>query len=119
MNKPKSYFLDFLEAAEMYSLTVKPSFLVPKFSSSSSSCPPHSWVGSSSSLISFPIKMKNRGSRISFRLDAYDSSKNDGPNASGGDSKPPNGTLVLLFRLSLLAQLAYLLCLSVYCIWLS
>lgn len=76
----------------MYSLTVKPSFLVPKFSSSSS-CPPHSWVGSSSSLISFPIKTKNRGSRISFRLDAYDSSKNDGPNASGGDSKPPNGTL--------------------------
>lgn len=97
----------------MYSLTVKPSFLVPKFSSS---FPPHSWVGSSSSLISFPIKTKDRGSRISFRLDAYDSSKNDGPNASGGDSKPPNGTLVLLFRLSLLAQLAYLLCLSVYCI---
>ncbi|KAK9946827.1 hypothetical protein M0R45_012270 [Rubus argutus] len=78
----------------MYSLTVKPSFLVPKFSSSSSSsCPPHSWVGSSSSLISFPIKTKNRGSRISFRLDAYDSSKNDGLDASGGDSKPPNGTL--------------------------
>lgn len=107
----------------MYSLTVKPSFLVSKFSSSSStsSCPPHSWVGSSSSLISFPIKTKNRGSRISFRLDAYDSSKNDGLDASGGDSKPPNGTLVLLFRLSLLAQLAqlaYPLCLSVYCIWL-
>lgn len=78
----------------MYSLTVKPSFLVPKFSCpSSSSCPPHSWVGSSSSLISFPIKTKNRGSRISFRLDAYDSSKNDGLDASGGDSKPPNGTL--------------------------
>lgn len=76
----------------MYSLTVKPSFLlVPK-----SSSPAQSWVGSSSSsTVSFPVKTKTRGRRISLRLEAYDSSKNnDGLNASSGDSKPPNGTLV-------------------------
>ncbi|XP_062021587.1 uncharacterized protein LOC133738158 [Rosa rugosa] len=74
----------------MYSLTVKPSFLlVPKSSSSSSA---YSWVGSSSSTVSFPIKTKSRGSRISLRIAAYDSSKNnDGLNS--GDSKPPNGTV--------------------------
>ncbi|PRQ33708.1 hypothetical protein RchiOBHm_Chr5g0060651 [Rosa chinensis] len=73
----------------MYSLTVKPScLLVPKSSSSSA----HSWVGSSSSTVSFPIKTKSRGSRISLRIAAYDSSKNnDGLNS--GDSKPPNGTV--------------------------
>ncbi|KAM5565281.1 hypothetical protein ABKV19_019352 [Rosa sericea] len=73
----------------MYSLTVKPSFLlVPKSSSSSA----HSWVGSSSSTVSFPITTKSRGSRISLRIAAYDSSKNnDGLNSS--DSKPPNGTV--------------------------
>ncbi|XP_050366665.1 uncharacterized protein LOC126785113 [Argentina anserina] len=77
----------------MYSLTVKPSLLLAPKSSSSS---PHSWVGSSSSssTLSFPIKTKTKGRRISLRLEAYDSSKNyDGLNPSSGDSKQTNGTL--------------------------
>ncbi|PRQ27332.1 hypothetical protein RchiOBHm_Chr6g0304221 [Rosa chinensis] len=73
----------------MYSLTVKPSFLlVPKSSSSSSA---YSWVASSST-VSFPIKTKSRGSRISLRIVAYDSSKNNN-GLNSGDSKPPNGTV--------------------------
>ncbi|XP_021810241.1 uncharacterized protein LOC110753613 [Prunus avium] len=76
----------------MYSLTVKPSFFLPKFSTSSSSASSsvHFWAGSCSSSVTFRIKTKNRGSRL--RIHAYESSKSDSPNASG-DSKPPNGTL--------------------------
>ncbi|KAL4650358.1 hypothetical protein ACB092_01G082400 [Castanea dentata] len=79
----------------MYSLTVKP-FLVPQpqFASSSSSssssyCSPR-W----SSLIDFPtIRTKHRGRRrFALTIHAYDSSKNQAPNASG-DSKPPNGAM--------------------------
>lgn len=86
--------LDSVEAAmltNMYSLTVKPSFFLPKFYTSSSV---HFWAGSCSSSVTFRIKTKNRGSRL--RIHAYESSKSDSPNASG-DSKPPNGTLVFLY----------------------
>ncbi|CAB4296053.1 unnamed protein product [Prunus armeniaca] len=89
-------FLDSVEAAmltNMYSLTVKPSFFLPKFSTSSSSASSsslHFWPGPCSSSVTFRIKTKNRGSRL--RIHAYESSKSDSPNGSG-DSKPPNGTL--------------------------
>lgn len=84
----------------MYSLTVKPSFFLPKFYTSSSSV--HFWAGSCSSSVTFRIKTKNRGSRL--RIHAYESSKSDSPNASG-DSKPPNGTLVFLYLPQLACQM--------------
>ena len=50
------------------------------------------------SSISFSRNLKPKG-RFGLRVEAYDSSNNDtsNPASAGGDSKPPNGTLVLLF----------------------
>ena len=74
----------------MYSLTVKPFFL-PNFSSSSSSS--NCWPSFSTS-IGFPVQTKGLRRRLALRINAYDSSKSQTPNGNG-DSKPPNGTLVI------------------------
>lgn len=71
----------------MSSLTLKPSFPTSKLSFSSSS----SFIFPHFSSISLPRKPING---FALRLRAYDSSKSDKPDASSGDSKPPNGTLV-------------------------
>lgn len=75
----------------MYSLTVKPS-LVPKLSASSSSSS-YPWPRLCF-LTGLSIKTKSSGRRFGLKLHAYDSSKSETPNANG-DSKPPNGTLVV------------------------
>lgn len=81
----------------MYSLTVKPSFLILSKSSPSPSVPSSS---SSSyccprlcSSIGFPVKTKIVGRRLALRIQAYDASNSATP-SDKGDSKPPNGTLV-------------------------
>lgn len=75
----------------MYSLTVKPLFAPIFPAASSSSC---RWPRLCSS-IGFRVKTESRGRRFGLRIHAYDSSKSDTPNANG-DSKPPNGTLVVV-----------------------
>jgi len=107
----------------MYSFTVKP-FFVPHFlssfsssstSTSSSSISLASFSSRSLSAISFPRNSKHRG-RFGLKVEAYDSSNNDASNpASAGDSKLPNGTLVLLFlRILLNFLLMEVLFLMVY-----
>ncbi|KAK7311012.1 hypothetical protein RJT34_08859 [Clitoria ternatea] len=80
----------------MYSLTSKPFFiphLVTSTSTSSYSISLVSFPSRSLSSIGYPGISKHKG-RFGFRVEAYDSSKNDASNSdSSGDPKPPNGTL--------------------------
>ena len=74
----------------MSSLTLKPSFPTSKLSFLSSSSSSSSTFPRFSP-ISFPRKLRYG---VALRLRAYNSSKSDSPDASSGDSKLPNGTLV-------------------------
>lgn len=93
-----SSILDSGNYLTMYLLTAKPSFkpqlVFTSSSTSSSSISLVSFRIRSASSISFPRNSKHTG-RLALRVEAYDSSKNDTSNPNG-DSKPPNGTLVLL-----------------------
>lgn len=97
----------------MSSLTLKPflSFLTSKLSLPSSSS------SSSYSSFSFPIAFpRNTRNALAARLRAYDSSKSDKSDASFGDSKPPNGTLVFP-SLHLLNFCASLIVYGLYSHW--
>lgn len=89
----------------MYSLSVKPSFVLHSRGSSSSS--PLSWRPKLCPLISYPRKGGATGyskGRLGLRVSAYDSSESESSSSSsnpnGGDSKAPNGTLVSFSLLS-------------------
>nr|XP_025667492.1 uncharacterized protein LOC112765847 isoform X2 [Arachis hypogaea] len=85
----------------MYTLTGKPTF-IPQLLVSSSSSSSSSSNCASTTLVSFPIRspssirISTHNRRFAFRVEAYDSSNNDSSSSNAaGDSKPPNGTLVV------------------------
>lgn len=93
LRRLKIWLVKLLQGAQMYSLTVNPSF-VPRFAASSASSSSYRWPRLCSS-IGFRVKTESRVRRFGLRIHAYDSSKSDTPNGNG-DSKPPNGSLVVV-----------------------
>lgn len=93
----------------MSSLIFRPALLLPQSLSASSSASSSStssvllsWRSNQCNLLSLTLSKKSR--RFNFKAQCFDSSENKNDsnsknNPNGADSKPPNGTLVLLLKI--------------------